>query len=294
MATTAPVTIKKILVPIDFSEISLAALDYAAMIANVENAEIILLHVFESHVQNALLEMRMDMAEIIEKGIEAKFAEIREKNPNLAGVNIRPKVVVGKIHHEINHIALEEEARLIVMGTHGVSGVTNIGKYVMGSNAYRTIQNAPCPIITLRESASRREIRNILVPVDSTPESLKKIGIAMRWAKFFNARVHLLAVTAFFEELFVDVKEVTNKVHEAEVMLREQGVEVKGHIIRHHAPSDSVLEASLKLDADLIIIITGQESQISEMLFGSTARNIISESHVPVLSMNIKYYDNES
>jgi nucleotide-binding universal stress UspA family protein len=293
MANTTPVTLKKILVPIDFSEISLAALDYAAMIAQLEDAEIILLHVFESHMQNALLEMRLDMAEIIEKGIEAKFAEIKEKNLNLAGINIRSKVAVGKIHAEINHIAHEEEVRLIVMGTHGVSGVTNIGKYVIGSNAYRTILNAPCPIITLREAPSRREIRNILVPVDSTPESMKKIGIAMRWAKFFKARVNLLAVTAFFEELYVDVKDVTNKVHEAEVMLRDEGVDVSAHIIRHHAPSDSVLEASVTLGADLVVIVSGQESQISEMLFGSTARNIISESHVPVLSINIKYYEND-
>lgn len=291
MADTSPVSLKKILVPVDFSEISLEALDYAAMIAQLENAEIIVLHVLESHIQNSLLEMRVDMAEIIEKGIEAKFAEIREMNPNLLDVNLRSRVSVGKIHSEISHIATEEGVKLIVMGTHGVSGVTNIGKYVMGSNAYRSIQNAPCPIISLREKPGRREIKNILVPVDSTPESMTKIGIAMRWAKFFNAKVHLLAVTALFEELFVDVKDVTNKVHEAEVMLREEGVDVAGHIVRHHAPSDSVMEATLKLNADLIVIVSGQESQISEMLFGSTARNIISESHVPVLSMNIKYYE---
>jgi len=163
----------------------------------------------------------------------------------------------------------------------------------MGSNAYRTIQNAPCPIITLREKPFRRQIKNIMVPVDSTLESAKKITIASRWAKFFGAKVHLLAVTAFFEELFVDVKDVTDKVKDAEKMLIDQGVEVEAKIIRHQAPSESVLEQSIKVGADIILIVTGQESHLNEMLFGSSARNIISESHIPVLSVNIKTFDKQ-
>jgi len=286
-----PISVKRILVPTDFSEISLEALDYAAMIANVAGAEIMLLHVFESYSHNTMLDMRVDFTEIMEKGIEEKFKTIKSKNPNLASVPIRSRVISGKIHSEIDRIAKEEDAKLIVMGTHGVSGITNIGKYIIGSNAYRTMQNAPCPIITLREKPFRRQIKNIVVPVDSTPESAKKIGIATRWAKFFNATVHLLAVTAFFEELYVDVKDVTDKVKEAEMMLRDEGVPVEAKIIRHQAPSESVLEHSIKVGADLILIVSGQESHLSEMLFGSSARNIISESHIPVLSVNIKTFE---
>src|SRR5258706_9614197 len=99
-STTSAVTVKKILVPTDFSEISLHALDYAARIAKSENAEIVLLHVFESYNENTMLDMRVDFSEIIERGIESKFKEIQESHPNLAGVPIQPKVVHGKIHAE--------------------------------------------------------------------------------------------------------------------------------------------------------------------------------------------------
>jgi nucleotide-binding universal stress UspA family protein len=290
---TSAISIKKILVPTDFSEISLEALDYAAMIAGEAGAEIILLHVFESYMQNTMLDMRVDFTEIIEKGIQEKFKDIKMQNRNLAGIQIHSKVVVGKIHKEIERIVMEEKFPLIVMGTHGVSGVTNIGKFILGSNAYRTIQNAPCPIITLREKPFRRQIKNIVLPIDSTPESAKKIDIAIRWAKFFNAKISLLAITAFFEELFVDVKDVTDKVREAESMITKEGIAVDAKIIRHHAPSDSVLEHANRIGADLVLIITGQESQLSEMLLGSSARNIISESHVPVLSVNIRTFDKE-
>jgi len=63
--------LKKILVPIDFSEISLSALDYAAYIANNTGAEILILHVFESFEQNSKIDQVFDYTELIEKGFKA-------------------------------------------------------------------------------------------------------------------------------------------------------------------------------------------------------------------------------
>jgi nucleotide-binding universal stress UspA family protein len=261
------------------------------LIARQADAEILLLHVFESYSQNTMLDMVVDFTEIMEKGIEDKMNEVKEKNPSLKGVTIHSRVVIGKIHSEIERVAQEEDARLIVMGTHGVSGVTNIGKYIMGSNAYRTIQNAPCPIITLREEPWKKSFKHILLPIDSTKESAEKVGIAITWAKFFGSTIHVLAVTAFFEEFLVDVKSVDKKVKEVEQRLADAGIPYTAAIIRHQAPSVSVLEYSRKVDADLIIMVTGQESLLGEVLFGSSARNIITESNIPVLSINIKKTD---
>ncbi|MCS6991222.1 MAG: universal stress protein [Chitinophagales bacterium] len=284
------IAVKRVLVPTDFSEISLHALEYAAHLARIEDAEIVLLHVVESYPQNTGLDFRFDLTEIIERGIQDKFREIQQQNPSLAGVRLRSQVTVGKIYSEIDRIAAEEQVRLIVMGTHGVSGITNIGKYIIGSNAYRTIQNAPCPIITLRQRPPSFAIRKLLVPLDSTPESTQKIDVAIRWARYFKAKIQLLAITAFFEELVVDVRDVTRRVHEVEKQLNELGLDYDAHIVRHTAPSESVLEFAEKTQSDLIIIVTGQESALSELLFGSSARNIISESPVPVMSINIKKF----
>ncbi|MCS6917778.1 MAG: universal stress protein [Chitinophagales bacterium] len=285
------ISVKKVLVPTDFSDLSLAALDYAAHLARAEDAELLLLHVVESYPQNTGLDFRFDFTEIIEKGIQQKFQEIQQENTHLAGVRLRSQVAIGKIHSEIDRVAAEEKVRLIVMGTQGVSGITNIGKFVIGSNAYRTIQNAPCPIITLRQRPKSFDVRRLLVPLDSTPESTQKIDVAIRWAKYFGAKIQLLAVTAFFEELVVDVRDITRRVHEVERQLADLGIEYEAHIIRHQAPSESVLEFAEKTECDMIFIVTGQESALSELLFGSSARNIISESPVPVMSINIKKFD---
>lgn len=278
----------KILVPTDFSAISIHALEYAALIARKADAELLLLHVFESYSQNTMLEMVVDFTEIMERGIEEKMNEIKKKNPLLKGITIHSKVVTGKIHNEIERIAKEEDVRLIVMGTHGVSGVTNIGRYIVGSNAYRTTQSAPCPIITLRQEPSNKSFKDIVLPIDSTKESSEKVDIAITWAKFFGSTIHLLAVTAFFEEFMVDVKEVDKKVHDVGARLAKEGIPYTAHIIRNQSPSESVIEYARKVSADLIMVVTGQGSQLTELLFGSSARSIVTESTIPVLSINTK------
>lgn len=278
----------KILVPTDFSVISIHALEYAALIAKKANAELLLLHVFESYSQNTMLEMVVDFTEIMEKGIEEKMNDIKKKNQLLKGITIHSKVVTGKIHNEIERVAKEEDVRLIVMGTHGVSGVANIGRYLIGSNAYRTTQNAPCPVITLRQEPTHKSFKDIVLPIDSTKESSEKVDIAITWAKFFGSTIHLLAVTAFFEEFMVDVKEVDKKVHDVGARLAKEGIPYTAHIIRNQSPSESVIEYARKASADLIMVVTGRGSQLTELLFGSSARSIVTESTIPVLSINIK------
>jgi nucleotide-binding universal stress UspA family protein len=174
------------------------------------------------------------------------------------------------------------------MGTYGVSGVTNVGKFFIGSNAYRTIQEAPCPIITLREKPWKESFKDFVVPIDSTKESEQKLDIVICWAKFFGSTVHILAVTAFFEDFVTDVKSIDRKVHEVEKRLSSEGIKYTSSIERHQAPSVSVLEHARKVGGDLIIMVTGQEWQLTEMLLGSSARNIVTESTIPVLSINIK------
>ncbi|MBA3648814.1 MAG: universal stress protein [Chitinophagales bacterium] len=282
------ISVNKILVPIDFSEISIKALEYAAVIARQANAEILLLHVYESYSQNTNLDMVVDFPEIIEKGIQNKMSEIKEKNQYLKDITINSKVAVGKIHAQIECMARNENVKLIVMATHGVSGITNIDKYIIGSNAYRTIQSAPSPIITMREEPWKKSFKDILLPLDSTDESTEKLDIAIGWAKFFGSTIHLLAITAFFEDMLGSAKDVELKVLEVEIKLNQNNIPHTSHIVRNHAASQSVIDHAAKVNADLIIIVTGQESKWNEMLFGSSARNLISESTIPVLSVNTK------
>ena len=189
--------LKKLLVPIDFSEISLYALDYAAGIAKTTGAEITLLHVYDA--PELPKNSAFNISDLMERGINEKINEIKAKDKNLLGVTLKSKVVSGKIHERIEEVAEEIKADMIVMGTHGSSGIRKIGKFLLGSTAYRVVNNAPCPIITIKEINKKINFKNIILPIDNSKETMEKVGLAMEWAKAFGSKIHILALTAFFD-----------------------------------------------------------------------------------------------
>lgn len=281
-------SIKKILVPVDFSDISLNALDYAATIARVSGAEIILLHVVESYSFNTKMKQAIALNDILEKGINDKIEEIKQTSKHLAGVKVKSKVISGKIHDQIQKIAKQVNADMIVMGTHGASGVTNLGKYILGSNAYRTITNSPCPVLTIRESKNNIHFKDIVLPLDNSRETRQKVGMAIEWAKLFESTIHVVAVTAFFQELLVEIKDMKKLVEEVNTMIEKAGVPYTSKLIREKAISDSVISYAQRANADLIFIVNKKGSALSDIVVGSTARNIVSESPIPVLTINFK------
>lgn len=278
--------LKRILVPTDFSAISMFALDYAAGIAKTTNAEITLLHVYDAP-DLPKVKQAFNIADLIEKGIAEKFNEIKAKDKNLVGITLKSKVVGGKIHEKIEDVAAEIKADLIVMGTHGNTGIRRIGKFLLGSNAYRVVNNAPCPIITIKEVGKKVNFKNIILPIDNSKETMKKVELAMEWAKSFGSTIHILALTAFFDELVVQIKDLKEQVEEVEALLQKNGIPFVSKMIRHQRLSESVLSYADKVNADLIFIVTEQENVLADMIIHSAARNIVSDSAVPVLSINI-------
>jgi nucleotide-binding universal stress UspA family protein len=281
-------SIKKILVPTDFSEISLNALAYAATVARTTGAEITLLHVYESYEHNTKLKQAIDFNEIIEKGINDKMEEIKEKDKALWGVKFKSKVVSGKIHNQIEKVAKQLNADLIVMGTHGASRMRNLGKFILGSNAYQTVTSAPCPVITIREPKKNIRFKDIILPLDNSKETKQKVGMAIEWAKMFESTIHIVAVTAFFDELVVQIKDLKALVNETGAMIEKAGVPYTSKMIRHQRISESVTTYAEKINADLIFIVTGQGNRLTDMVIRSAARTVVTDSAVPVLSINIK------
>jgi len=276
--------LKKILVPIDFSEISLSALDYAAYIANNTGAEILILHVFESFEQNSKIDQVFDYPELIEKGIQSKLNDLKLQRTNLLGIKISTKVVQGKIHHEIDEIANQEKVDLVVMGTHGASG----SKYILGSNAYRTVLAASKPVLTVSEPKKQIRFKDILLPIDGSKQTRDKVGTAIDWAKAFDATIHIVALTAFFDELRIDFGKLKKQVQEIEKQIQAAKVPFTSKMMRHQAISESVLDYSKKIHADLIFIVAERGSRFNDFIIGSAQKNLISASHIPIYSLKAK------
>lgn len=147
---------EKILVATDFSEYAEVACDYALTLAVTFDASITVLHVINEPVDLRGFYVPHISFEQLEKEIESGAASMLEKfcSDNLKEFkNYRTMTVTGVPYEEIIRVASELEASLIVIGTHGRTGLDHL---IFGSTAERVVRNAPCPVMTIRLPAAER------------------------------------------------------------------------------------------------------------------------------------------
>jgi len=145
-----PFKLKKVLVPIDFSNISKNALPWATFLAQKFGAELILLHVTEKFPIDYLLGREL-MSEVIVplmKQAEAELEHMAESLSKSTGVNISAVVRDGTPFEEICNAAKTLGAELIVLTTHGYTGLKHVW---LGSTAERVVRHATCPVLVVRE-----------------------------------------------------------------------------------------------------------------------------------------------
>lgn len=151
--TPARKSIKKILVPTDFSPHSERAADYAAMLAAGFQAKIDLLHVIEPFPYSVT-----DTMTVINHGEALKTIAVSlldNARARLAqnGATVESHLTRGVPYQEILDRAREKKVDLIVMGTHGRTGVRHL---LLGSVAEKVIHLAPCPVLTMTASKGRK------------------------------------------------------------------------------------------------------------------------------------------
>ena len=143
--------IKKVLVPIDFSDYSKSSLKYAVNFAKHFKADLSLVYVVEPVVYPPDFSMGQIAVPSINIDLDQRANEELE---NLASKEIPPELKVnvivktGKPFIEIIDTATEKDIDLIVIATHGHSGMEHI---LFGSTAEKVVRKAPCPVLTLRE-----------------------------------------------------------------------------------------------------------------------------------------------
>ena len=142
---------KKILVQIDFSDYSKKALQYTVKLAKSFNAELFLVYVIEPMVYPADLSMGQMVIPQSEVNLSEKAnSELEELATNEIGDSLKYNILIktGKPFMEIIETATEVDADLIIIATHGHTGVEHL---LFGSTSEKVVRKAPCPVLTLRE-----------------------------------------------------------------------------------------------------------------------------------------------
>lgn len=273
----------RLLVPIDFSNPSLEALETAKFLAKRWRASLDLVY-----VQDLPLSLMGFGAQGEALGATALWRQMKEfrlwreeKLRRAAGdfppARVRVHVIMGAPRDEIVAFARRHHDGLIVMGTHGHTGAD---KVLFGSVAEAVVRRARTPILTVHDRPRARRISRILVPCNMKPYADKALRHALELAKNLGAKVTVLYAAA--EDL--DTSLLILRRHVESLVGRKQAGKIKCRVELGDAKR-VILEQAREGRFDLIVLSAHRKRFISRLVLGSTAENILRHSPVAVLSL---------
>jgi universal stress protein A len=140
--------LKKILVPLDFSEVSEKAFRYAIRFAEQFGSSITLLHVIQPIVYPADFGYPPTLVDSLDDTMQQAAMERLDAMATRVKLEVQTTIRLGQPYHEITTAAKELDVDLIILTTHGHTGLKHA---LLGSTAERVVRHAPCPVLSLRE-----------------------------------------------------------------------------------------------------------------------------------------------
>ena len=276
----------KILVPVGFSEQSLAALKQACLIAKIKKSEVIILSVIEEQSKISGLLIDNPFEEIRNK-VKDKLDEISEMHSSKFSVKVDSMVASGKIYEQIVEVSSMINANLIVMGTNG--SPKGVIKKFIGSNAERVVRLSNIPVITIKENTSTENFDNIILPLDLGKETKEKVTFAIEYARYWNSTIRIVSV--FLKDNTNEKNILLKNLNQVSNFISNAGIKCTSELIegeKKQSLGDFVINYEKKFDSDLIIIMTKKEELALSNNLSVTARYIIHNSKIPVMSIKPK------
>ena len=263
-----PMSSNLFIVPHDFTSVGDAALKYALFMAKPRKTEIELLHIV-SNKSNG-------------KAAYEKLTEIiKNLDLQVGDVEVKPVVKVGNIFDDIGKIAESKEARLIIMGTHGAKGMQKL----FGSYAIKVVTSSSVPFLVVQDGVEHKQIKNIVVPIDLTKESLQIINVAADIARTFDSEIHVLGETQSDPRLAQQIKIRISLVKKE---YQEKNVKSNVNLISgSKSYQHKVLNYAKEVGADMVAMAYHSSSLFPQ--FDKYTQSLISNDlNIPCLIVNSK------
>ncbi len=275
---------KKILVPVDFSECSEHALRVASDLAKNYNAEIIALHMMGMN-DNVLTNTQTK--EMLEGIYYIRLAKKRfEKFLNkefLKTVKVTDSVYNYTDFSELNKVAKENNADLIVMGSHGSSGLTEV---FVGSNTEKVVRNSEIPVLVIKNKHDSFTIKNAVFACDFSSENQDVFDKAMKFYEILNSKVTLLYINVPGQN-YRNTKEMETLVKN--FLLKTNAIHLLNHVVYYndYTVEDGIFNFSLENDIDAIALPTHGRRGLAHFFSGSISEDLVNHSDIPVITFKI-------
>ncbi|WP_142783618.1 universal stress protein [Changchengzhania lutea] len=276
---------KRIIVPIDFSEHSEYALKTAAALAKRYHAELLVLHMLEMSdiLLNASDGLQNEKTNFFLKLAEEKFKGFLNK-PYLKDLKIIPIIKHFKVFSEVNDVAIKNDADLIVMGSHGAHGVK---EFFVGSNTERVVRYADIPVLVVKNNINNVSFDVVVFASDFAEESITSYLNATKMFEAMGSKVYLVHVN-LPNDRFQNSQEIERRVvnffTKADGNLdRMEAV----HYVSDYTVEDGILNFSMKVGADLIAIPTHGKKGLAHFFEGSVGEDVANHANLPVMTFKI-------
>ena len=281
---------KKILVPIDFSQNAQNALNVAAEIALKSGATLALLHVNIAAIYATPISEYVAISKYIveDQQYDESATTALEKlklsllaKPEYAGLDIQIRVEEGYLHTSVRNVAKEDAVDLVVMGTKGSSGMN---EFLLGSNTEKVIRTAPCPVLAVPEHTKEFAPKVVLLPSTLKNDQSGVFRYLAKWDNMFDFRVKVLYLNnpaTLPTDGSAEARK--NRFAEAAGLKKTDVIMTTESLFEDSA----ILSASDQCNADMIVMATHQRQGLSHMMFGSITEDTVNHSHIPVLSVPI-------
>lgn len=273
---------KRILVPTDFSAHAENALKAAAQIAKKNNCEIFLLHMLEVPSQmNDAITGASGIPEVMLFLQKAKEALENTKTKNfLKGIEVSAHLKFEKAHDGILTFSKKNNIDLIVMGSHGVSGIEEM---LIGSNTERVVRLSEIPVLVIKKDTPEFKTSHFVFASDFSKEIKKPFKKMMEFASIFDAHLHLVMIctpnsfkpTALSEKIIQEFVADFNIKNYTTSIYNDVNIE-KG-----------IINFSNSINADLIGLCTHGRTGLSHFFTGSISEDLVNHTRKPVITFKI-------
>ena len=210
---------------------------------------------------------------------QKRFKEVMTKE-YLEGITVHETV---EFHQSFTHVidtCRKNEIDLIVMGSHGVSGLKEM---FIGSNTEKVVRSSDIPVLVIKKPHTEFEVNDFVFASDFKKDNKETYKLAARYAEAFEAKMHLVMVNT--ANNFTTTKKALKRISEFTNQHIYDNYSV--HIYNDETVEQGILNFSQSINADLIGISTHGRQGLAHFLNGSISEDLVNHAKRPVITFKI-------
>ncbi len=267
----------RILLPTNFTSKTEIAFEQSILFSLKTGLDIVLLHVIPNLSMINNTSVSIDM-------VQEKLSQLSEIYLQETGKKAQTRIEVGKVTQQILLLEKEIQPAYIFLGS-------DVSKKESSSITLKIIDSVNCPIVIFAGNFNRKGCEKIVLPLDLTKETKQKVDHTIKLAKIYNSAVHIISATCFTDEL--ELEKLRKQLNQVRSIFDKLKIKTEIKLIKTtndiEIMANSINDYADDIEADLIVIMTRQETKIQKFFVGSMATELIRKSSVPILCISPKH-----